>query len=70
MDAINAYYNGHSFVPIKPVQAKKNQKAIVTIIDENLARDAAAQLKGMFAGSGMSSEKFASQKQFEKELEL
>jgi len=45
LKVINAYYNGHSFVPMKPVQAKKNQKAIVTIIDESLARDAAAQLK-------------------------
>jgi hypothetical protein len=34
MEAVNAYYDGRSFVPEKPVMAKKNQRAIVTILDE------------------------------------
>jgi len=78
MEAVNAYYDGQAFVPTKPVRAKKNQRAIVTILDDGtaandskeIAREAAKRLRGMFEGSDMSSEKYAAQKQFEKELEL
>jgi hypothetical protein len=36
MEAVNAYYDGHTFVPIQPIKVKKNQKAIVTILDETI----------------------------------
>ncbi|MDR0853169.1 MAG: hypothetical protein LBN34_02260 [Clostridiales Family XIII bacterium] len=36
MEAVNAYYNGHTFVPTKPIKVKKNQRAIVTILDETI----------------------------------
>jgi hypothetical protein len=39
MEAVNAYYNGHTFVPTKPVKVKKNQRAIVTILDDIVERD-------------------------------
>jgi hypothetical protein len=39
MEAVNAYYDGHSFVPVTPIRIKKNQKAIVTILDETLDRN-------------------------------
>ena len=34
MEALNAYYDGRAFVPTKPVSARKNQRAIVTILEE------------------------------------
>jgi hypothetical protein len=34
MEAVNAYYDGRIFVPTKPVSARKNQRAIITILDE------------------------------------
>jgi hypothetical protein len=34
MEAVNAYYNGRTFVPTKPIKVKRNQRAIVTILDE------------------------------------
>ena len=33
MEAIQAYYDGNVFVPVTPVKAKKNQPAIITIIN-------------------------------------
>jgi hypothetical protein len=39
MEAVNDYYNGHTFVPTKPVKVKKNQRAIVTILDDIIERD-------------------------------
>ena len=33
MEAVRGYYDGYVFVPIEPVNAKKNQQAIVTILD-------------------------------------
>jgi len=33
MEAIQAYYDGNVFVPITPVKVKKNQPAIITIIE-------------------------------------
>jgi hypothetical protein len=77
MEAVNAYYDGHTFVPTKPVKARKNQKAIVTILDEGRDEDSIAatkqairKLRGAFEGVGMSSDEFAAQKQLEKEMEL
>jgi hypothetical protein len=34
MEAVNAYYNGRSFVTTKPIKVKRNPRAIVKIIDE------------------------------------
>jgi hypothetical protein len=34
MEAVNAYYDGRVFVPTQHVNARKNQSAIVTILDE------------------------------------
>jgi hypothetical protein len=77
MEAVNAYYDGHTFVPMNPVKARKNQKAIVTILDEvHTEKSVAAtkqtirELRGAFKGIGLSSDEFAAQKQLEKELEL
>ncbi len=76
MEAVNAYYNGYAFVPTKPVQIKKNQKAIVTILDETqdeslLSRvhNASEQMYGMFEGRGLSSKDFMDRKAYEKSLE-
>ena len=33
MTAVKAYYDGAVFVPVEPVKAKRNQSAIVTILD-------------------------------------
>ena len=34
MEAVKAYYDGSVFVPIEPVKAKRNQNAIITIIED------------------------------------
>jgi hypothetical protein len=34
MEAVYAYYSEHGFVPVDPLIVKKNQKAIVIILDE------------------------------------
>jgi len=34
MEAVSAYFDGYTFVPTKPVTARKNQCAIVTILDD------------------------------------
>lgn len=34
MEAVRAYYDGHAFVPVKPVVFRKNQPAIVTMLNE------------------------------------
>jgi hypothetical protein len=57
MEAVNAYYDGRSFVPIKPVSVKKNQRAIVTILDEpvsvqtQMPKIKRSVLKAMMKGS-------------------
>jgi hypothetical protein len=57
MEAVNAYYDGRSFVPTKPVSVKKNQRAIVTILDEpvsvqtQLPKIKRSVLKAMMKGS-------------------
>ena len=33
MEAIQAYYDGNAFVPVTPVKVKKNQPALITIIN-------------------------------------
>ena len=33
MEAVRAYYDGSVFVPVEPVNAIKNQNAIITILD-------------------------------------
>jgi hypothetical protein len=80
MEAVVAYYDGVAFVPTTPVKVKRNQQAIVTILDVPMqvpsvsqgraeALAAAKKLRGMFANTDMSSEKFAAEKKTEKRLE-
>jgi hypothetical protein len=81
VEVVNAYYDGHTFVPTKPVRAKWNQKAIVTILDEvqseaqseasrERALKAIEETYGMFKNTGLSSEDFMARKAYEKSLEL
>jgi len=35
MEAVRAYYDGRVFIPTEPVKAKKNQNALITILDED-----------------------------------
>jgi hypothetical protein len=74
---VRAYYNGQAFVPTKPIKAKKNQLAIITILDETVeekskerARKAIMETRGMLKGMGISSEDFMARKEYEKSLEL
>ena len=34
MEAVRAYYDGRVFIPTEPVKAKKNQNALITILEE------------------------------------
>jgi hypothetical protein len=34
LNAVKAYYDGRVFVPVEPVSAKRNQNALITILDE------------------------------------
>lgn len=34
MQEVKAYFNGATFVPLTPIKAKPNQRAIITIIDD------------------------------------
>ncbi|GHU26551.1 hypothetical protein AGMMS50256_04070 [Betaproteobacteria bacterium] len=77
MEAVGAYYNGHAFVPTQPIKVQKNQKAIVTILDEvqsqtprERAIRAIEEMQGMFKGTGLSSEDYMARKAYEKSLEL
>ena len=36
MEAVKAYYDGISFIPLSPIKAKKNQTAIITILDDEI----------------------------------
>jgi hypothetical protein len=76
MEAVNAYYDGHAFVPTKPIKAQKNQKAIVTLLDEvrseaskEHARKAIEDMCGIIEGKGLSSEDYMARKEYEKSLE-
>ena len=70
-----AYYDGNNFVPLDDVSIPKNQPVLVTIIEEKKmtsnekALFAIKKLRGIMAGTGMSSEAFAARKKYEKELE-
>ena len=49
MKAVTAYYDGRVFVPTKPVSARKNQQAIITLLDEvreNRAKEKLLSLAG------------------------
>jgi hypothetical protein len=35
MEAVKGYYDGTNFIPVNPVSVKKNQKVIITMLDEN-----------------------------------
>jgi len=39
MEAVKAYYDGTVFVPIEPVKAKRNQPAIITLLDDDSPSD-------------------------------
>ena len=39
MEAVNAYYDGRAFVPTTPIKAKKNQRAIITILDDIIGQN-------------------------------
>ncbi|MDR1028224.1 MAG: hypothetical protein LBL63_02265 [Clostridiales Family XIII bacterium] len=76
MEAVDAYYDGHTFVPTKPVRAKKNQKAIITILDEvrnddsrERALKAIENMHGMFKETNLSSYDYMARKEHEKSLE-
>ena len=34
MQTIEAYYNGHAFVPITPVTVRINERAVITIFED------------------------------------
>ncbi|MDR3365044.1 MAG: hypothetical protein LBS91_08920 [Clostridiales Family XIII bacterium] len=75
MEAVNAYYDGNYFVPTtRPKSLKKNQKAIVTILDDTAAPPNATtsallqSLQGKYPE--LSSKDFAARKQAEKDLDL
>ena len=36
MQAVKAYYDGRAFVPLSPIKITTNQRAIITILDEEL----------------------------------
>ena len=55
MNAVKAYYDGNVFVPIEPVRAKKNQSAIITILDDEKKDEDKPHLK--FVGT-LSQESF------------
>jgi len=40
MEAVKAYYDGSVFIPVEPVKAKRNQTAIITILEEGKFIDA------------------------------
>ena len=56
MEAVRAYYDGRAFVPTKPVAVRKNQLAIVTMLNEAdadvLEREKNAWLKFLSAIRG------------------
>ena len=33
MQTVEAYYDGHAFVPITPVAVQMNERAVITILD-------------------------------------
>jgi hypothetical protein len=77
MEAVDAYFNGQAFVPTRPVRARTNQRAIVTILDdetigivsERSSCNAVAQARGILKGSKFTVDRFMESKAAEKELE-
>jgi hypothetical protein len=59
VQAVRAVYDGRAFVPVRPVNAEKNQAAIITILDEVQS-----------AGSGKSYVKYAGRLSDERRAEL
>ena len=49
MEAVKAYYDGHAFVPMFPVNVAKDSLAIVTILD-NTVRDCSQKNYLQYAG--------------------
>ena len=37
--AVKAIYDGNAFIPVEPVRVKRNQPAIVTILDDEIKND-------------------------------
>ena len=56
MQAVKAYYDGKNFVPVESVKVKRNQYAIITILDEirNFVTDEKPFIKYVGALSGES----------------
>jgi hypothetical protein len=59
VQAVRAVYDGRAFVPVRPVNAEKNQAAIITILDEVQS-----------AGNGKSYVKYAGRLSDERRAEL
>jgi hypothetical protein len=49
MEAVKAYYDGHAFVPMFPVNVAKDRLAIVTILD-NVVKDDSQKNYLQYAG--------------------
>ena len=50
MQAVKAYYDGDKFVPIETIKVKRNQTAIITILDESLTEKKKAKPFEKFVG--------------------
>ncbi len=35
MQSVEAYYDGKAFIPVKPIRAQKNQKALITLFESS-----------------------------------
>ena len=53
MLAINGYYDGEHIVPEEKVKLKKNQKLIITILDEDTEKNDIDLSKYIGVGKGM-----------------
>lgn len=54
MKAVKAYFDGTAFVPLTPVKARRNQSAIITILEDDVPK---ADLKDFFGA--LSQENYA-----------
>ena len=76
MKAVKAYFDGHAFVPEKPVKAKKNQQVLIILDDvreehsRDVVRKANKALCGIAKGTGQSSEAFMARKEADKGFSL
>jgi hypothetical protein len=48
MEAIRAYYDGNAFVPLTPVKARRNQQAIITILEETKENPAQKRFQRLY----------------------